>query len=454
MAKQSRQPAPPALATDATRARAFIVGVEALSAGPPDKAQGSVEELLDELQELVQTLNTEVVGRVVARNRTPHMRFLVGTGKAQEIVSQAQALQADTIIFDEPLSPSQQRNWEKLAQCRVIDREEVILDIFGRRAQTREAVLQVSLAQAQYNLPRLTRRWSHLSQQRGMRGGMGGRGEGEQQIELDYRMVKSRITRLKAELAEVRLRRQVQRQKRVKANIPLTALVGYTNTGKSALLNALTRAGVLVEDKLFATLDPTLRRLRLPQRQEVLVSDTVGFIRKLPHTLVESFKSTLESVTEADLLLLILDVSSTQVDAHHATTEAVLRELGAECQPTLTVFNKIDLVTDPFVLQRLRRQHHDAVFISAKTGAGLEQLLERLMELLASRLQRVELLLPHSRHDLLAQLFRQARILEQVYCDDGIRVLAAIPPGLVCAVSAYLQESGSTPVSTTAEISS
>ncbi len=259
--------------------RALLVAVEY-----PESSADDCQEMLSELEQLTDTLGIPTVDRMRVRIAKPSPRHLIGSGKAAQVVERARQQQADVIIFDDPLTPSQQRNWETLADLAVIDREEVILDIFGQRAHTKEAELQIALARAEYDLPRLKRRWTHLSRQRGMRGGAGLRGEGEQQIEIDYRLVQREVAQLKRRLAEVRKKRQVQRKKRMKKPVPNAVIVGYTNAGKSSLLNALTGAHVFTENKLFATLDPTTRRIVLPNQQELLLSDTVGFIRKLPHS--------------------------------------------------------------------------------------------------------------------------------------------------------------------------
>jgi len=407
--------------------RALLVGTH--TAEPSALAQA--EELLSELGQLTATLGLRVLDRVLVKMRTPQSRYLIGSGKAAEIVALAAQCGADAIIFDETLTPSQQRNWEKLAGRTVIDRQEVILDIFARHARTKEAVLQVALARAEYDLPRLKRRWVHLSRQRGMKGGMMGRGEGEQQIEIDSRQVQTRISQLRAELAEVSKVRHVQRQRREKRAVPVAAIVGYTNAGKSCLFNSLTHAGVVVEDILFATLDATVRRLCLPNNQELLLVDTVGFVRKLPHLLVEAFRSTLEEITTADFLIEVLDVSSSAAEEHHATTCGVLQEIGGARLPTITVFNKTDLVPDPALLQRLRRRHHDAVFLSAKSGAGLEGLLTRMVEQLEYTRRRVRLFIPHSRYDVLAMLHRTSHILSRKFTEEGIEIAAAVPVSLL-----------------------
>jgi GTP-binding protein HflX len=330
--------------------------------------------------------------------RTLSSAFLIGKGKAGELVELAKADGADVIVFDAALSPGQQRNWEELSGLAAIDRQEVILEVFADRAHTREAVLQVALARMDYSLPRLTRAWTHLSRQRG-RGSLGG--EGETQLEQDRRVVRARIAHLKAELAEVVRQRAVQRGRRLRVPLPTAAIVGYTNAGKSSLLNSLTGSQVLAENKLFATLDPTTRQLLLPGNQKVLVTDTVGFIRRLPHGLVEAFKATLEEVVVADFLIHVLDVTSPHVEKHRATTLEVLEEIGAGSKPTITVFNKSD-IADPAEIRIARRLVPDAQFLSAKTGAGIGALEQKCLEMIAVGAHSTEMLVPHDRYDVIA----------------------------------------------------
>lgn len=402
--------------------RAFLVGLQ-----HPDEEETIIHEHLNELEALSDTLKIPVVGRFVAKLRKPQSRYLVGTGKAEEIVEEARMLDADSIVFDDSLSPSQQRNWEKLSKICVIDRQEVILDIFGERAQTREAVLQVALARAQYSLPRLKRMWTHLHRQRGAAGGHGMRGEGEQQLEVDSRLVRKRISRLQEQLKEVRKQREVQRKRRLKKPVPMGAIVGYTNAGKSTLLNFLTEAKVFAEDKLFATLDPTIRRITLPNNQDLLLADTVGFIRKLPHQLVEAFKATLEEAADADFLVEVLDINSQHLDDHHETTIKVLSEIGVHNKPVITVFNKVDMIEDPFLIRRIKRKHPNAVFISAAKGTGAEELVEQLAAQLNRGLKKISVKIPHDRHDLIALLHRTSNILFEKYDSDGARITAAVP---------------------------
>ena len=354
--------------------RAFLIGVQTA-----EMETGEGAELLSELRELVENLRIVVARTELVTLRRPTPALLLGSGKAEELVALAKAEEADVIVFDEALSPAQQRNWEELSGLAVIDRQEVILEIFADRAHTREAILQVALARMEYSLPRLTRAWTHLSRQRG-KGAMGG--EGETQLEQDRRIVRDRIAHLKAELASVVKQRDVQRRKRQRVPVPTCSIVGYTNAGKSTLLNTLTGAEVLAADKLFATLDPTTRQLALRGNQKVLVTDTVGFIRRLPHGLVEAFKATLEEVVVADFLVHVLDLTNPNVEHHHATTLAVLAELGAAGKTMLTVFNKVDAAT-PAMISRGRTLAPDALFVSALTRQGLDLLEERFLELIA-----------------------------------------------------------------------
>jgi len=347
--------------------RALLVGVYQ----EPEEAIHT-ESLVDELEELVDTLGIPVIAKQTIRIRQFNAKLLIGKGKAEEIKEQIAKHAIDCLVFDNSLSPAQQRNWENLTKICVIDREEVILDIFGKRAQTKEARLQIDLARMIYSLPRLTRAWSHLGQQAG---GIGSRGEGETQLELDRRIVRKQIDRLKAELVTVRRQRETQRAQRVRVPVPHAAIVGYTNAGKSSLLKRLTDADVLVEDKLFATLDTTTRKIELPNKQRLLLTDTVGFVRKLPHLLVEAFKATLEEALTANFLIHVLDASQPDIFELHKTTVDVLKELGADGKETITVLNKVDLLDDPAQEHSLRLHFPDACFISVKEGAGLDHFL-------------------------------------------------------------------------------
>jgi GTP-binding protein HflX len=412
--------------------RALLVSAYTDTAGKED-----ADDLLDELGELVRTLGVPVIGRMLAYNRAPQARLLVGSGKAEEVCEYARSLQCDVIIFDNELTPAQQRNWENLAKITVIDRQEIILDIFGARAQTREAKIQVDLARMTYSLPRLTRAWGHLGKQGG---GIGAKGEGESQLEQDKRKIRGQMDRLKQDLAEVRRNRANQRKDRKRAPVPNAAIVGYTNAGKSSLLRRLTGADVLVEDALFATLDTTTRKIDLPNKRPLLLTDTVGFIRKLPHQLVESFNATLEEAVLADFLVHLLDASHPRVLEFYGTTMKVLDELGADAKKTLTVFNKIDRVQDPMIRAMLKNAHPEALFISVHSGEGLDVLVDRLGELVGEGTREVRLLIPHDRTDLLARLHREGTVHETVYEENFCRIRATIPAKLREQTAPYLAE--------------
>lgn len=388
---------------------------------------GDAVEHLNELVELTACIGLREVGRVMTLLKNPSPRYLLGSGKAEEVVAMAKEHNASCIVFDGELSPSQQRNWEKLAGIPVTDRQEIILDIFAQRAQTKEAVIQVELARLQYQLPRLTRAWTHLSRQRG--GVTGARGEGEKQIELDRRLVLQKVQSLRKELVAVRSQRDTQRKGRERNAIPHAAIVGYTNAGKSSLLNALTGAGVFVEDQVFATLDPTTRKLQIPGGKSLLLTDTVGFVRRLPHLLVEAFKSTLEEAVLADFLILVLDASSYQVDEHWETTLSVLTELGAREKEMIVCFNKMDAQKDPVITARLRATHPDAYFISVHQREGLDALVARLRRKIDQHRPLERLEVPAARGDILALLHQSATIASIDY-DEG---------GFAC-VSAYLND--------------
>ena len=392
------------------------------------------ESLLEELGELVKTLGIEIMETVLCRSREIHKKFLCGTGKADEMVALARAHDCDVIVIDNGLAPSQQREWERLADLCVIDREEVILDIFAKRAQTREARLQVELARMQYALPRLARMWGHLDRESaGSGGGAGGgasRGMGEKQIEVDRRLAYQVIDRAKREIELVRKQRRTQRKEREKFETPHAAIVGYTNAGKSTLLNILSGADVMAKDMLFATLDTTTRRIELPDGQPLLITDTVGFVRNLPHRLVEAFKATLEEAVLADFLIHVLDADALEIERFHDTTLEVLGELGAIDKPIITVLNKIDRVTDPFALIALEKKFPGALHISAVTSLGLPELLRLCSQVLADRVSREFYRIPQNRADLVSLLHREAKVLSTEYEDDDILVTAVVPSAI------------------------
>lgn len=412
--------------------KALLVGVQVVN----KTELAEVEELLLELEELVENLEIEVVDTVVAKVQKPHAGLFIGSGKTEEIIEMAKANGCTMIIFDNTLSPVQQRNWEKYSEITVIDRQEVILEIFASRAQTKEAVLQVELAKMEYSMARLRRAWSHLSRQRG--GGATQRDAGEKQIELDRRMARDRITQLKKELAEVIQHRQMQRKKRLRVPYPTAAIVGYTNAGKSSLLNKLTNAGVLAEDKLFATLDPTTRRLQLPSGQVLLLTDTVGFIRKLPHNLIEAFKATLEEAVVADFLIHVVDVSNPNFEAHLVTTLRVLGELGVHDKTILLVFNKIDLLEDAVAIASIKAQYPKALFISIKTGAGIDALLSLMEASIGGYGENLKLLIPYDRYDVVHQLYELGAVSSEENTDDGIVICGYIPSRLMKLIEVYI----------------
>ena len=410
--------------------RAFLVGITS-----PEQTDEHTELLLDELASLVETLEIGVNGRTVIHLSKPQPKLMVGKGKAEEILAEARALDCDVIIFDQELSPSQQRNWEKMAEkFLVIDRQEIILDIFGERASTKEARLQIELARMEYSLPRLRRAWTHLGRQRG---GVMQRGEGETQLEVDQRLVRKRIQRMRAQLEIVRRQRETQRKRRRSLPVPTGAIVGYTNAGKSSLLNALTESDVLAEDKLFATLDPTSRRLSLPNGQNLVLTDTVGFVRNLPHRLVEAFKATLEEAVVSDFLLHVVDVRSAELEEHKETTESVLEELHALDKPTVLVFNKIDGEVDPATISYWRSRYPEAHFVSARTGEGLGALKERMVDLVQQGIRPMKLLIPHDRYDLVHFLHEIGAVDKESYEDEGVLIRGNIPEKQVARVTDF-----------------
>ena len=388
--------------------------------------------LLEELEELVSTLGVGVVSLELAWSRAMHRKYLCGTGKAAEIVELAHAHECDCIVFDNQLAPSQQREWEELAQICVIDREEVILDIFAKRAQTKEATLQVDLARMQYALPRMARMWGHLDREGGAGTGGGGgggasRGMGEMQVEVDRRLARKRIDRTKRELAAVRSQRATRRKDREKNDTPHAAIVGYTNSGKSTLLNILSGSDIMAKDMLFATLDTTTRSIELPDGQTLLLTDTVGFVRNLPHRLVEAFKATLEEAVLADFLIHVLDASDPRALEFFETTMHVLNELGAEGKPMITVLNKIDKVEDSKILDNLQEKLEDTLLLSAKESLGLDELRQQCTVMLADRVRSHCYRIPQSRGDLSAILHKEAKVMSTEYEGNDVLITAIVP---------------------------
>ncbi|HIA86642.1 MAG TPA: GTPase HflX [Candidatus Marinimicrobia bacterium] len=378
-----------------------------------------MEEHLDELTLLAQTAGAEVVGRYIQRRDRINPTYFIGKGKAQQIIQQAQELDVQLIIFDDELSPSQIRNFLKISDSiKVIDRTGLILDIFQRHAQTRESKTQVELAHLQYLLPRLTRLWTHLERQMG---GIGTRaGAGETQIEVDRRIIRDRIAKLRKDLKKIDKERETQSKRR--KEMFRVALVGYTNAGKSTLLNALTGADVFVQDQLFATLDTTIRTLEVNDHHRLLLSDSVGFIRKLPHTLVASFRSTLMEVLEADLLLLMLDGSSYLLDEQLQTVREVLNEIGARDKEAMLVINKIDLIEDPEILQGLKARFPEAVFISALNHLRLDALQEAMVEEMEKSYRTAQVVFDPGLGKEIATVFQEVEVLDTSYEDDGVHL--------------------------------
>jgi GTP-binding protein HflX len=404
---------------DVLRQRALLVGT-GIGTRDAEGAQASLEELAL----LVDTAGADPVELVLQRRDAPDPATYIGSGKAKELRELAETLDVDLVVFDDELTPAQQRNLEKLFEVDVVDRTALILDIFAQHAKSQEGMVQVELAQLRYRLPRLRGRGLQLSQQGaggGARGGLvGNRGPGETQLEVDRRRILRRIHKLEGELREIDKHRATQRKAQHRSRTRRVAIVGYTNAGKSTLLNQLTQAGVLVEDRLFATLDATTRRLELAGGEAVLLTDTVGFIRKLPHQLVEAFKSTMSVATDADLLVHVVDASSLDPQGNIDAVRTVLREIGADDVPEILAFNKADLA--PKEVARLAQLHHGAVGFSAVTGEGVEDLLRTVADRLRALTTVVELSIPYDRGDVLAAVHREGEVLVELPDDTAMRL--------------------------------
>jgi GTP-binding protein HflX len=416
---------------DIKKEKALMVGV---IHGNVDEA--TTYEHLEELELLADTAGAEVVGQVTQRLNKLNPQFLVGKGKADEIVGQAEALGAQLIIFDNDLTPAQAKNFMNLADnLKVIDRSALILDIFRQHARSREAKTQVELAHLEYLLPRLTRQWTHLERQMG---GIGARaGMGETQIEVDRRLIRTRISKLKKELEKIDQERIVQSRGRKK--FFRVALVGYTNAGKSTLMNALSAADVYVQDQLFATLDTTIRQVDINNTHQILLSDTVGFVRKLPHDLVASFRSTLKEVIDADLLLLVLDASSPQVLDHYNTIKNVLEEITAGNKRSLIVLNKIDLVKDINALNQLKQFFTEAVMISALDQLRLDDLLNSIQSIMDENFQTIEVDIPFSNGKIISEIQADTEVLDREYYDEGVRMTIKGPSSKIQKILSQLE---------------
>ena len=394
--------------------KALLVGIIL-----PNIDKVDVDNQLDELKMLAKTANVETLGVITQKVYRINPAFYIGKGKAQQVIEQATLLNANVIIFDDELSPAQIKNYHKLAKkIKVIDRSALILDIFKKRAKTREAKTQVDLALCQYLLPRLTRQWTHLERQMG---GVGTRaGMGETQIEIDRRLIREKISKLKIDLKKIESERRTQSQNRGKEY--RVALVGYTNAGKSTLFNSLTGNKVYVENQLFATLDTTVRKLKLNKKHQVLLSDTVGFIRKLPHNLVASFRSTLKELLEADYILIVLDASSNIIEEHLETINLVLSELGASGIPKSFIFNKIDLIKKDIDLRKLKSSFNNAIFISALHHLKLDTIKEHLIDKVESDFDIFDLNIAYDQGKILSEIQNQAEILDTDYGDELIKL--------------------------------
>lgn len=397
-----------------------------ISTYPSGEEKKECEENLEELERLCETYGLAAVEKLPCPVKKFDAATFIGKGKVEEIKAKAEELKAEVVIFDDEISPHQQRNLEEIFARPVIDRTELIIEVFARRAHTREARLQIELAKVKYQFPRLKRLWTHLSRQTAGGGGFT-KGEGEKQIELDRRMLRDRVNRLEDEIEQVKAQRETQRSGRLRSGVPTFAIVGYTNAGKSTLLRALTKAEVLVEDKLFATLDTTARKFILPNKQEIILIDTVGFIRKLPHQLVVAFRSTLEEVIHTDILLHLIDASSPTAEAQAIATHDVLKELGAEKHPIITVLNKADAVSSPLILHKLRVLYPKTVAISAKTGDGLDELMEVMTKELSAMRKRVKLRIPQSHYALVSELMREGKVLSSEYEENDVLMDVEIP---------------------------
>ena len=422
--------------------RAFLVTIQldprfSASAKGADRSESPwlLEDEAQELKELVVSSGCRVVGELTARRHEPVAGTFLGGGKLEEVASLVQETQAQVVVVNQELSPAQQRNIEEIVRTKLIDRTQLILDIFAQRAKSQEGKVQVELAQLRYLLPRLVGKGVMLSR---LGGGIGTRGPGEQKLEVDRRRIRDRITRLGRELEQLGRRRETVRSRRKETAIPVAALVGYTNAGKTTLLNRATGAEAVARNQLFTTLDPLARRLKLPDGETVIMTDTVGFLHHLPHDLIEAFKATLEEVLDADLILHVLDASHPLITEHAKAVEIVLKQLGLREKPIITVLNKRDQIQDMQKLASLERAYAPAVAISAKTGEGLSFLFSLMEQQLGSLLvEPVALRIPAERSDLIASIYQSGQVLRREEQDGTVKLLARLPAKLQASLSSY-----------------
>jgi GTP-binding protein HflX len=416
--------------------RAFLVALE-----PPAAERWPVERRLAELGALAVAAGAEVVGSASQKRAHPDPAWYLGKGRAADLADEKAMTGFNVLVVDDELSPAQQRNLEKLIDGKVVDRSALILDIFARHARTKEGRLQVELAQLEYHLPRLTRMWTHLSR---TAGGIGARGPGESQLETDRRRIREKIHRLRDEIGQVKRHRATAGRRRDRSEVPVVALVGYTNAGKSTLLNTLTDADAFVADMPFATLDPTSRRITLESHRQVVLTDTVGFINKLPHDLVDAFRATLEEVLRADLLLEVVDASDPDFIAQQETVRSVLGELGAGGKPHIRVFNKLDRLNGAVATAGPQPSDDDVAYVSALTGEGLESLRERIATALRGRLVPVDAVVPYPRAELVARARSAGEVTER-FTDDGVRITGSLPESLAGEVQAAAGQTSPVP---------
>lgn len=411
------------------------------------RLKGNCEKHLEELALLTETFGAEVVHKVPVFLRKMDAATILSKGKLEVVIQLAEEGKVNLVIMDDEIAPSQQRNLEAAFKIPVIDRTELILNVFAARAQTKEAQIQIELAKVRYEAPRLKRLWTHLSRQKGSAGGGSGggggylKGEGEKQIEIDRRLLKKKIDQLEEQINEVKLNRQLQRNARERSSIASFAIVGYTNAGKSTLMNRLTKADVFVEDKLFATLDTTTRKLMLPTKQEVLLIDTVGFIRKLPHLLVAAFKSTLEEALYADILINLIDISDPAVFDHVETTLEVLKELGAESKAMIYALNKVDLLEDRSVITKFKIKYAHVVEISAKNGDGIENLIEAMTLELQKQRTKVLLKIDQSEYGVVSEVMKVGTVFKKDYEENNVIISVELPKLLAAKLKRYQIES-------------